>query len=163
MRQKWRTTSKAEGFEPAARGFGVAVEVCTLKASLLSQTLANSQYFVLYISDALLMLSSFRAMHLPRRTIEMSILCTIAFVNPLFLLLKYFFVLILPAPGKYRLRNPRLPMNGGRGFPFRLLSSSIRLENNNSFATKTRSKFAGQLNNRGAFPNRGYCNQILAC
>ena len=43
VRQKWRTTSKAEGFEPAARGFGVAVEVCTLKASLLSQTLANSQ------------------------------------------------------------------------------------------------------------------------
>jgi hypothetical protein len=34
----------AEGFEPSARGFGVAGEVCTLyKTSLLSQTLADSQ------------------------------------------------------------------------------------------------------------------------
>ena len=47
----------AEGFEPSARGFGVAVEVYTLhKTSLVSQTLADLHRFTFRHSDAFLML-----------------------------------------------------------------------------------------------------------
>jgi len=47
----------AEGFEPSARGFGVAVEVYTLhKASLVSQTLADLHRFTFRHSDAFLIL-----------------------------------------------------------------------------------------------------------
>ena len=81
----------AEGFEPSARGFGVAVEVRTLhKTSLVSQALTNSEQFVPSISDAFLMLSSFGAVHPPHRTIEI-ILYAAAFVNPLFYFLSIFF------------------------------------------------------------------------
>ena len=47
----------AEGFEPSARGFGVAVEVYTLhKTSLVSQTLADLHRFTFRHSDAFLIL-----------------------------------------------------------------------------------------------------------
>ena len=51
------TLAGAEGFEPSARGFGVAVEVYTLhKTSLVSQTLADLHRFTFRHSDAFLML-----------------------------------------------------------------------------------------------------------
>ena len=51
------TLAGAEGFEPSARGFGVAVEVYTLhKASLVSQTLADLHRFTFRHSDAFLIL-----------------------------------------------------------------------------------------------------------
>ena len=80
----------AEGFEPSARGFGVAVEVRTLyKTSLVSQALTNLEQFVLSISDAFLMLSLSGAMHPSHRTMGI-ILYAVAFVNPLFYFLSIF-------------------------------------------------------------------------
>ena len=81
----------AEGIEPSARGFGVAVEVRTLyKTSLVSQALTNLEQFVLSISDAFLMLSPSGAMHPSHRTMGI-ILYAVAFVNPLFLFFEHLF------------------------------------------------------------------------
>ena len=74
----------AEGFEPSARGFGVAVDIQLLrKVHLLPQAPTELLQHNLHVSDAQLMLSCLLSSSPPHRTVEI-IPYPAAFVNPLF-------------------------------------------------------------------------------
>ena len=74
----------AEGIEPSARGFGVAVDIQLLrKVHLLPQAPAELLQHNLHVSDAQLMLSCLLSSSPPHRTVEI-IPYPAAFVNPLF-------------------------------------------------------------------------------